>query len=171
MRSCLSIATFLVVVSSVFAGDSLKKYQSKNGKFVVMVTNTDPSIERRHVETKWGPMPVTTEAFSRDSGISLSVTYTDYPDAFAKVDGTKLLQTVRDTMLKDCIKLDDELTETRTGNRFGLTFSAKMTEKYNLKAKLFWSGTRLYQVTAVAKPSDMTKATVLAFLEKFDLKN
>jgi hypothetical protein len=165
MRVLIAVCCF-GFVGSVQAESEPKLVKSKAGGYSVMASNK-PTTETKNVDSSIGPIKVTTDAYSYINGVSMSVTYTDYPEPFATVDGAKLLDRVREAMMKEAIPLEKPTIEPLDGKRYSLEFSAKMTNSLNMRCRLYWIGTRLYQVTVIGTPKALTENRVAAFVEKF----
>lgn len=124
------------------------------------------------VETNIGTLEVTT--FQGKSGsFTYSVVYADYPAKYAGVDPASFLAAIRDDQVAGLGgslvsegRLDLAGVE---GREIQITAELEDGTKAIHRSRLYWSPTRLYQVSVLAPEERINEAAVVGFLESFEL--
>lgn len=148
----------------------LEEYTSDAGKFRVKFPGK-PRVDSKELASGPGgvqAIPVTTERVEGHNGVVFAVTFADYPDTFLGVKAKTVLDGVRDGMKgKDGVVREDRevtLGGTIPGRELRIEAGKRV-----IRARVFLTGTRLYQVmvTGERQPADGKSAD--EFLRSFEV--
>ena len=172
MRLALTLILTLAVLTSVSADNprnpKLERYSSKAGQFRVLMPDDDDH-EDTTLATAVGPVRVRTVRGDVGRELQLAVTYSDYPEAFAKVPAMKLYDGVRDGLKgtdgtvdteKDVLLVED--------GPLGREFIIR-AGKNVIRCRAFLVGSRLYQVMATGRSDEVNGKTAAEFFDSFEL--
>lgn len=171
-----ALVVLLFASSIALAGDDKsKRYETKDGK-ASAVFPKKPDHSSKSVRTPTGELKLVALVGAGGNDLSLSITFTDYPQKYAEVDARKLLAAVRDGMkTKDAIL--EHSDDGQPGRLDGTSVPFPGMEfvydhhKYVARTRLFLVGTRLYQVNAIGPRREVFSKTAEEFLLSFDVKN
>jgi hypothetical protein len=172
------IACFILLLtgSAVFAGKQSRRSKdpvlttqtSQAGRFEAAFPATISKPDTRRVKSEAGELVVSTIAAAVSRELTLAVSWTDYPESFATLPAETMLDAVVSGMkTKEAKqvgkeKLIPEQETTPAGREVVYDYG-----KYRVRARLFWVGTRLYQVTATGDDDEVGSELANKFLASF----
>lgn len=166
MTRTLPLLILLVLTVPVLAQSRKPKpqsYTSEDGRYSVIFL-AEPSAADKKVASVGGNLTIQTTR-TEYGGVVYSVTYTDYPEAFAAASADKVLDGVRDGMKGNdgSVKKDEKVTLDGVGGREFRIEAGKNA----IRCRTFLVKQRLYQVmvTGATKGIDGEEAT--QFLDSF----
>lgn len=173
MRYPVCVAVVCLAGAVAAAGGGSRKdstpavFESPDGRFKAMLGD-NPRVDARPVHSAAGPLEVHTLSTTAKD-LTLSVTWTDYPESFKDVPPERLLAAVRDGMkTKDAKIVRDETVRPNDPNPAGREVQFNYG-KYHVRSRLFLVGTRLYQVTATGKGDDVEGEVAKKFFASFEV--
>lgn len=173
MRAVLVAAGLLATVGSGGAADGpeMTRIESKDGRFSARWP-AKPKRDAKTLRSTAGELRAVTEAVALKDGLTLSVTYTDYPPAFGKLDPTQLLNAVRDGMGSKDARLSEAIGQPVGADGVAVNTPGREFTwdhgKTIARTRLFLVGTRLYQVTASGPKDAVHTKTGEVFLLSFE---
>ncbi len=149
----------------------LTAHESASGRFVADFPGKVKAASRT-VPSPAGGLTVTAETATAkgQSDIVFAVTYTDYPETFANLDASKLLNAVRDGMKTRDGTISNEKDLIADGDRPAGIEVQFDYGKTHTRAHLHLIGTRLYQATVTGTKDDVESKTASLFLASFKLR-
>jgi hypothetical protein len=164
----IGLAAFVALAGGQNKQSELTVREFPDGRFKVMLGDK-PKEKTEHVKSEVGTLDVTTLSTKVSDNLTLSVTWTDYPDSFREVSREKLLAAVRDGLKSKKAKLVTE-KEIAAADPNPAAKEVQFDHgKYHTRTRLFLVGTRLYQVTATGKKEDVESRFAGEFLVSFEV--
>jgi hypothetical protein len=164
----LGLAAGVALAGGPKKGSDLAVREFPDGRFKAMLGD-DPKEKTQRVKSEAGPLEINSLAAKVSDNLTLSVTWTDYPDSFRDVPREKLLAAVRDGLKTKSAKLVTE----KDVSAADPTPAAKEVQydhgKYHTRTRLYLVGTRLYQVTATGKKDAVESDLAGKFLVSFEV--
>jgi len=168
MRRWLVVVVLALSAGVVLADrSSVSKYASESGKFSIdFPTRPNKTDSDKSLATASGNVTVVTSKAEKD-GLVFSVTFVNYPDSFASVSASRVLDGVIDGMKGNDGQVSAISSFDEAGGSGRL---ATITAGENVvKVKTILVGTRLYLVQVCGKKDAMRARTTDEFLSSFRL--
>lgn len=148
--------------------EKLERYSSDSGRFRVLMPDDDDD-ENTTLATVVGPVRVETVRGDIGRSLNLSVSYSDFPDAFSSVSKVKLYDGLREALkgVDGTIENEKDYTPGRDGP-LGREFTVT-GGKNKIRCRVVLVGTRLYQIMAVGERDFVDSQTVAEFFDSFEL--
>lgn len=171
MRSTVAVLLVLAVGGTAFAQKNTSGYVSDAGRYSVVFPAKPNKVEDdKSLSTSGGTLSIVTTR-AEIGGVTYSVTYTDYPDSIRDVSPGVILDGVANGMKGSDGEVSGkaELTGLPTGVS-GQAFT--ITAKENtVRAKVVYSGRRLYLVQVCGKKDAVKGGVAEEFLSSFAVRN
>jgi hypothetical protein len=173
-RTLAYTAIVLAALTPVALADKkepkLEEHTSDAGKFRVKFPGK-PKVDSKELGSGPGgvqAIPVTTERVEGSNGVVYAVTFADYPDTFLGVKAATVLDGVRDGMRGKDGTVKEYKEVTLNGTIPGREIRIEAGKRV-VRARVFLTGTRLYQVmvTGDKQPADGKSAD--EFLKSFEI--
>jgi hypothetical protein len=173
MRLLPALTVLGLAAGLAFAGGPKKNTdlpvrEFPDGRFKAMLGD-EPKEKTQHLKSEAGPLDVTTLAVKVSDNLTLSVTWTDYPDSFREVPREKLLAAVRDGLKTKNARLVTERAVVAADPNPAAKEIQFDHGRYHTRTRLYLVGTRLYQVTATGKKDDVEGDFAGKFLVSFEV--
>ncbi|MCZ2342242.1 MAG: hypothetical protein LC104_10665 [Bacteroidales bacterium] len=148
--------------------EKLERHTSEDGRFRVLMPDDDDD-EDATLATAIGPVRVNTLRGDVSRQLCLSVSYSDFPDAFTNVAKAKLYDGLRDALKGVDGQIDSEKDFTLgTDATLGREFDV-LTGRNQIRCRVVLVGKRLYQIMATGERDFVRSQIVAEFFDSFEL--
>lgn len=164
---------FLLILATSATAADWPVYKAPDGKFAIALPGK-VTVKQGQNRYPFGVVTITAHTHKADEDTVWRVATHDYPAAFMKqITPAKLMDVMTRGMAKN---VKGKLTgpkPVKHGDQAGIEFqvTAAAPNGYDIHARLFTSGVRVYQLTLVAKPNSPAFKQVEKFFGSFKPAN
>lgn len=145
-------------------------FQSEEGRFRIRML-PDPKVSSTKLGTPAGAIPLTTVRSDVNRGLSLGVTFADYPENFLDLDPKTILDGVRDGLKGSDGKVisDKDVKFGREGKQLSAREIVITSGRNTIRVRLILMTGRLYQIMVTGSDSRAMEQFGDEFLDSFEL--